>query len=170
MSSYQVIAETGKTIIKLLRENLAPEPIPKPEMIELCAPYEENDFRLTVYLYSIQSNGLFPDSTRQSLDLYYLFTAFSKAELKTKAYDESYIMGKTMQIMNQNAILRGSLLEGSLAENNEELKIILHNLSTDDISKIWNFSNIQYKLSVAYMVSPVYIDSTIAANSKRVMK
>lgn len=168
MGTYQVIADTGKTIVKLLRDNMAPEPVQKAEMIELCAPYEENDFRLSVYLYSVIRNGIYSNNERLTLDLYYLITAFSKAELKTKAYEESYIIGKAMQVLNQNSILRGSSLVGLLAERNEEIKIMLHNLSIDDMSKIWTFPNLQYKLSVAYMVSPVVIDSAIEISPKRV--
>lgn len=171
MSDFKVIADTGKTIVNLLRGNLTPEPIPKPDMIELCAPYEESDFRLTVHLYSIMENGYTRDSSsRLSLNLYYLLTASSKAELKSKAYDESYILGKAMQTMSQNSILRGSALVGTLAESSEELKIILQSLSPDEMSKIWAFPNTQYKMSAAYMVGPVYIDSQNSVTAGRVVR
>lgn len=171
MSDFQVIADTGKTLIKLLRESLTPEPIPKPEMIELCAPYEESDCRLSVHLYSILENGLSRDSSsRLSLNLNYLLTARSKAELKSRAYDESYILGKAMQTMSLNPILRGSALVGTLAENSEELKIILQSLSPDEMSKIWAFPNAPYKLSVAYMVGPVYIDPVNTMTANRVIR
>ncbi|HEX9059689.1 MAG TPA: DUF4255 domain-containing protein [Clostridia bacterium] len=174
MSNFQAIADTGKIIVKLLRENLTPEPIPKPEMIGLCAPYEESDLRLTVYLYSIMENGLSRDinSAELCLNLYYLITAFSKSELKSKAYDESFVIGKVMETMSLNSILKGSSLEGTLAENSEELKIILQPVSTDEMSKIWTFPNIPYKLSIAYMAGPVYISSDLSNTivSKRVIR
>lgn len=160
MHGYQAIGDMGRTIVNLLRNNLTPEPIPKPEMIELCAPYMESDYRLTVYLYSIMENDNKRDYRNSvlSLNLLYLITAFSKAEDKSKAYDESCIIGKTMQIMSQHAIIRGSLLQGTLAENNDETKVLLHAISADEMSKIWTFPNVPYKLSIAYMVGPVSID------------
>lgn len=159
MSSYQAIGDVGRTIIKVLKQNLTPEPIPKQEMIELCAPYEESDFRLTLYLYSIVENSINRDckSSLISLNLYYLVTAFSKAELKTKAYEESCILGKVAQTFQQNPIIRGSDLEGTLAESNNEIKTMFHQISPDEMSKIWTFPNAPCKLSLAYMIGPVNI-------------
>lgn len=167
MASYQAIRDTGKTIIKLLRDNLSPEPIPKPELIELCSPSEANDFALTLYLFTIKK---FKDQGSRSgssiaLELHYLLTAFSKAEEKTRTYDEHSILGKAVEVMLSNSILRGSSLQGTLAESNEELKIVPSDLTLDDQSKIWTFPNIPYKLSVAYIAGPVYIDSSNRAVS-----
>lgn len=172
MSNFQVIGDAGKTIINLLSDNLTPEPIPKPEMIGLCAPYEESDFRLTVFLYSIMENPMSRNISNSMLclDLYYLITAFSKAEIKSKAYDESYIIGKTMEVLSNNSTIKGSGLKGTLAEHNEELKICLQSISPDEMSKIWTFPNTQYKLSVAYMAGPVYIDLSSTLPSKRVIR
>lgn len=172
MSAYQVIGDTGRTIVKFLRENMTPEPIPRPEMIELCAPYEESDFRLTLYLYSILEDVNSKDVSCQdlSLNLFYLMTAFSKAELKTKAYEESCIIGSVMHLVEQSPVLRGSALEGTLSESNDNIRIMLHSVSMDEMSKIWTFSNVQYKLSVAYMVGPVHINTIGSIASKRVVR
>lgn len=174
MASYQAIRDTGKTIIKLLRDHLSPEPIPKPELIELCSPSEANDFALTLYLYAIKK---FSDVGSQSgksiaLELHYLLTAFSKAEEKTKTYDEHSILGKAVEVLLSNSILRGSALQGTLAESNEELRVVQNDLTLDAQSKIWTFPNVSYKLSVAYIAGPVYIDSSnrIGSIGERVIR
>ncbi len=165
IANYNVIGDTGRTIIKLLRENMIPDPIPKPELIELCSPAETGDFRLTLYLYSVKENGEFRNSglvrnSELSLSLFYLMTAYSAAEIKSRAYEENYMLGKAMQVMDNHGIVKGSALLGTLAENAETVKINFHPLSTDEMSKLWIFPNVPYKLSVAYMVGPVTLDST----------
>lgn len=47
------------------------------------------------------------------LDLHYLITAFSKAEIKSKAHGESYIIEKTMEILSNNSTIKGYTLKGS---------------------------------------------------------
>lgn len=175
IANYNVIGDTSRTIIKLLRENMTPDPIPKPELIELCSPADTGDFRLTLYLYSVKENGEFRNSgvvrnLGLSLSLFYLLTAHSAAELKSRAYEENYMLGKAMQVLDNHGILKGSALQGTLAESAEAVKIILYPISADEMSKLWIFPNIPYKLSVAYMAGPVCIDETSVGSSvSRVM-
>ena len=175
MASYTAVADAGNSILKLLRDNMTPEPVSKPEMIGICSPADRGDFKLGLYLYSIRENGEFRDvgyqNTRSlTMNLFYLLTAYSTIDLKLRAYDESCILGKAMQVIYDNSILRGSNLQGSLAEKGEELRIVLNYLNTDEISKIWTFPNIPYKLSAGYMVGPVIIDSNTSRAFTRVMK
>ena len=170
IGNYHVIGDTGRTIIKLLRENMVPDPIPKPELIELCSPAETGDFRLTLYLYSVKENGEFRNSgsvrnSGLSLSLFYLLTVHSAAELKSRAYEENYMLGKAMQVMDNHGIVKGSALHGALAENAETVKINLYPLSADEMSKLWIFPNIPYQLSVAYMVGPVTLDPAPGSGS-----
>lgn len=175
MGTYTAIADAGNSLLKLLRENMTPEPIAKPEMIGLCSPADKGDIKLGLYLYSVRENGEFRDfgfqkSPSLTMNLFYLMTAYSNVDLKLRAYDESCILGKAMQIIYDNSILRGSYLQGTLAENDEELRIVLNYLSADDISKIWTFPDVPYRLSVGYMVGPVNIDSNRSVDVKRVLK
>lgn len=161
---------------------MIPEPISESEMIGLCSPADKGDFRLTLYLYGIEESGESRDNQMRSagpgllqypplaVNLFYLLTAYSTTELKSRALDEHRILGKAMQVIYDNAILRGSALQGTLAENNENVRIALHNLSTEEMTKIWNFNDVPYKLSVAYRVGPVLMDSTRVKRTKRVME
>lgn len=94
MPAYTAIAEAGMAIVELLRSQMTPEPISKPELIGLCLPYEPEDYQLTVYLYHIEQSAesqagyVREGKTLQrlaplTLNLNFLITAHSKRRCKT---------------------------------------------------------------------------------------
>lgn len=160
MGSYTAIVDAGASIIEVLRDNLTPEPILSPDMIGLCSPAETGDLQLGLYLYSIKQNREYKRDGQQllALTLYYLLTAYSSADIQQRAYDESYILGAAIQVLNENSTLGSSYMQGSLGSSGEELRIEQHFLPADEMQKIWLFPNIPYRTSVGYMVYPVIID------------
>ena len=182
MGSFNVVADVGNSMLKILRDNLCPDIIPQPEMIGLGSPAERGDFKLTLFLYNIIESGEFRHNETVaisgnkvgfpplSLDLYYLLTAHSTSEISFKTADEHRILGKAMQALFDNAILRGPNLIGTLAEKNEEIRIVIDNLPFDLMMKLWTFPNVPYKLSVSYQVGPVYIDSMRTRSLGRVLE
>lgn len=48
------IAKVGEGLLTLLREGLCPELVRDEEMIALAAPWDEEDYRIGLYLYDIQ--------------------------------------------------------------------------------------------------------------------
>lgn len=148
----------------------------------MCSPAEKGDFQLTLYLYNIEESGeyrrndmiklndgnlMYPPT---SFNLYYLMTAYSTAELKSKALDEHKILGRAIQVLNDNAILKGEALHGSLGNDEEEIKIQVKNLTYDEMMRIWNFHDVPYSLSIAYRVGPILIDSKRIKKVKRVVE
>ncbi|MEN6350965.1 MAG: DUF4255 domain-containing protein [Syntrophomonas sp.] len=182
MGSFNVVADVGNSIVKVLKDNLCPDIIPQPEMIGLGSPAEPGDFRLTLFLYNIIESGEFRHNEAVSisstavgypplsLDLYYLLTAHSASEISFRTADEHRILGKAMQALFDHAILRGPNLVGTLSEKNEEIRIVIDNLPFDLMMKLWTFPNVPYKLSVSYQVGPVYIDSTRTRPASRVLE
>lgn len=183
IGGYTVIADVGNTLLKLMRDNMTPEPIPKAEMIGLCSPADKGDFRLILFLYCIEEVGdnIYPEMRRVapgilqyppvSLNLFYLLTAYSTAELNSRALDEHRILGRAVQVIYDNAVLRNSALHGTLFEKNEELRITRNNLSVEQITEIWNrFTDVPFKLSVSYRIGPVNLDSTRIKETRRVME
>lgn len=180
IADYTVIADVGNSLLKLLREQMPTDLISQPEQIGLSSPSDHGDLRLSLFLYNVRENGEYRQNQMInrgsgdlqyppiSLELFYLLTAYSKAELHSRSQDESRILGKAMQILHDHSILRASYLQGSLAEKNEELKITLDNLHTDVLIKLWNFPNTPYKLSLSYAVGPVLLDSKRTKATKRV--
>ena len=182
IGNYNVIADTGASLLKLLREHMVPEPVGQPEFIGLASPADKGDLQLSLFLYSIQENSEARSSQMisvgssglqyppMSVELHYLLTAHSSAELQNRAVDEHRILGKAMQVLYDHSVLRGPHLLGTLAENNEEVRISPAKLSVDSLRNLWNFSDIPYKLSIAYSVGPVNIDSTRIKPTKRVLE
>jgi hypothetical protein len=179
IGQYTVIADVGTTILQLLRDNMVNEPIQQPEFIGLSHPNDKGDLSLSLFLYTIKESAdrqtqmvsrgsstlQFPPMT---VELFYLLTAHSAAELQTRALDEQRILGRALQVLYDNSIIQGQALQGSLADSNEELRIVMENLPLDTLISL--FPNSPYKLSVCFSVGPVYIDSTRMKSTKRVIE
>jgi hypothetical protein len=176
------IADVGMSLVQLLRDSLVPEPINKFEKIGLCSPSEKGDFQLTLYLYNIEESSEFrvtqmidlPDGSQQYppkvFYLNYLITAYSTADIKSKALDEHKIIGKAIQMFHDNPVLLKSQLSGSLQESDQQIKVEVKNLTYDEMMRIWHFNDVPYSLSISYRVGPVYIESNRVKNTPRVMK
>jgi len=171
MASYEIIADVSRNLLELLRENLSPEPINNAELIGLCTPVEPGNFVLGLNIYDVEEKkdlgtqnsvnlrpGLIKDPPTP-LMLYYMLTVYSKTELANRAVDEQRIMGKAMQVLNDNRKLRGEQLLGSLQANHSQLSINKINLSMDEKVKIWSLYNQTYRISSYYQVGPVYLES-----------
>lgn len=182
MSDIFVIGDIGETLKKLLEDDPWDGIDPNPEII-FNSPKEIMDEggnignKVSLFLYQMLENphlrnaelirlndtGLQPPPL--TLDLFYLVTPYS--DDKTQ---EKYILGKVMQIFNENAILRGSVLQKSLEGTEEEFKLLLNPISTDDLTKIWTaFQEAGYRLSLSYSVTPVRIDSTRQIDIRRIV-
>jgi hypothetical protein len=177
MSSYKVINSVGETLRELLWSAMkndstivgviSTEPQitfePPFKLLKDTVP-EKNS--LSIYLYRIGENGdmknrpLEPKDTTLlkypplSLNLFYLISP-----LTNSAENDHNLLGKTMQIFYDNALVKGSILQGVLANTTEELRIILNPISMEDITKLWTSFARPYHLSVSYEVKVIYIDS-----------
>jgi hypothetical protein len=150
-------------------------------MIGVASPVDKGDLALTLYLYSVRENGearrneLLPQGgvlryPPLAVDLHYLLTAHSSADLHTRILDEHRILGRAMQVLYDNSVLRSPYLEGTLAENEEELRITSENLSTEQLAQLWHFGDTPYKLSLAYRVGPVLLESNRVKPGARVLE
>ena len=181
MADFTGIGDIGETLKKLLKDDPWTGISPKPE-ITFKSPKEIKDVggtanTVSLFLYQILENphmkneeGIRVNDAQLQipplvLDLFYLVTPYS--EDKTQ---EKYILGKVMQIFYDHAILAGTVLQGSLAGTDEELRLVAHPLSLDDLTKIWSaFQEVAYRLSVAYLVTPARIDSPRLTGMQRVV-
>src|SRR5690606_37200960 len=94
VGNHNVIADVGLGLLSLLREKMTPNPVPQPELIGIAPPDEKGDLVLSLYLYNIRENGESRKTQMQNrgngelqyppmaLDLYFLLTAHSTAEVK----------------------------------------------------------------------------------------
>ncbi len=181
MSDFSVVGDIGESMKKLLEDDPWMGILPKPE-VTFKSPKEIKDDggstnKVSLFLYQVLENPHLRNeepqrvddshlrTPSQVVDLFYLVTPYS--DDKTQ---EKYILGKVMQIFHDNAVLSGTVLQGSLSGTDEEIKLLLSPLSLDDLTKIWSaFQDVAYRLSISYLVTPVKIDSTRELGLQRVV-
>jgi len=181
MSDFKVIGGIGETLKNLLEDDIHWKDITKPE-ITLNSPKEikysgENINIISIFLYQIVENNYLKNEELQKIDttilhyppmtvdLLYLITPYSSVPTQ-----EHYMLGKVMQILFDNAVLTGSVLQKSLKGTDDEIRLIFNPLTIDDLNKIWNaFQETCYRLSISYLVTPVRIDSIHEISIQRVV-
>lgn len=174
MAGYTAIAETGAAIVELLRREMAPVPVSKPELIRLCSPYEPEDCQLTVHLFHLEENLETEHGYRQEgqdqqrlapilLDLYFLVTAHSKAPSNIRASDEYRILGRAVQVLRDYPQIRGDLLSGSLGESDAVVQVWIEKVEQEQMQKLWDTNSRPSKASIV-------IRSLVSVDSERVRK
>lgn len=173
MAEYTAVYEAAAAVVELLRSEMTPEPISKPELIGLCPPFEPEDFQLTVHLYHLEEESFRNEPSfgyRQEgfeaqrfaplpLNLHLIVTAHSKAPVLTRAADEQRLLGRAMQVIRDHPDLT-PYLSGSIAGAQEPVRLMLEKaLPADQLMRIWSGANKPYKLSFGCMVNTVLIDS-----------
>ncbi len=88
-----------------------------------------------------------------ALLLRYLMTPWSGDRLT-----DHTILGRTMQVLYDGAILSGSDLQGSLKNTDQALKVTLAPLNLEDRTRVWHSVQKPYRLSVSYEVRVVNLD------------
>jgi hypothetical protein len=100
------------------------------------------------------------------LVLYYLVTAYNADNDDTKSH---ILLGRAMSILHDHCLLgadeicnfsENAVGDSKLDEQAERVRITLQPLTLDEMSKLWSPFQTQYRLSVAYQVSVVLIEST----------
>lgn len=184
MASDTAIADVGQTLVDLLRDRMGA--FVTDSDIQLASPAQApgEHARLTLFLYDVTNNEDFATEERRhgdptaqtgdllALDLHYLLTAHpakggsNKPTARSK--DQHRLLGRAMQILRGDSILRDPDLAGDLA--GETLTVSRESVSHDRLLNIWNtFQETPYRPSVAYVVSPVIIDAEHEPADQRVV-
>lgn len=109
-------------------------------------------------------NRVKPGETGQpplALNLYYLITAYAKDNDDVIGHR---LLGTAMQIFHDRAILSPEEIKRALSESNlhnqiERIRITPQQLSLEELSKLWSIFQTQYRISAAYEVAVILIDS-----------
>ena len=104
-----------------------------------------------------------------ALNLYYLLSAYGRDNDVQVPFSQ-LLLGRAMSTLHDHPLLgaqelRLALAGNDLADQPERVKVTLHPLSIEEISKVWAGFQMQYRLSVAYDVSVILIDSARSARS-----
>lgn len=140
---YTAIADVSQMLVDIIKDALVPELIDKPDMIGLCSPAKTGDFSLGIYLYNIDNSDGIRVSSRQNmgfnrqkcppiaLDLYYMITPYLKGDPKFLAKEELTLLGKIVQVINDNPTM--------ISSSGEEVILEFINPDIESKQKIWNF-------------------------------
>ncbi|HEX2254630.1 MAG TPA: Pvc16 family protein [Thermoanaerobaculia bacterium] len=155
---------------------VAPPPSPPEEGQAVEPP------RINLFLYRVTRNGALanqeipghghPSSYGRpplSLDLHYLLTAYGTSE-QVDEPDETvahFLLGSAMRVFHDVPVLTEELVDGngvpvlhpSLQGDSERVKVTLDPITLEDMAKVWTATTFPYRLSAAYAVSVLQIES-----------
>lgn len=183
MSNSLSIAAVTATLRNLLTKGLQSE-IPNPQNITtkpLDKARVENSTakQVNIFLYQTQPNaalrnldmpGSKPGETAQpplAINLYYLITAYGADDDDVGGHQ---VLGKAMSILHDHTVLGREEIKNALPQNDlhqqaERIRISQVPISVDELSKLWNTFQTQYRISAAYEVTVVLIESNRPAKA-----
>ena len=184
MAGFAGIAAAGKSIEMLVSacfEELEPLGDPalpgfQPTKARLVNTTDLNDAvnrirspALSIFLYRVDFNkvmraawsatSLQDGRSHLGLDLHYLITAWAE-----NAEDEHRILGRAMQCIESTPILNGPLLHSSGEwDASESIQLVLEEVSTEGIMRLFDSLTTKYRLSVPYIARIMRLDGRLAA-------
>jgi hypothetical protein len=170
---FSVIADVSETLRTVLTDGFTVLGGAQPPIAVLhdLAPGQiaTNPPRLTLFLFEVTEDatlrnrhplqGLVPPSLSlqkppMALLLRYLMTPWSGDRVT-----DQRILGRTLQILYDDAIINGPQLQGGLAGTNQALKLKLTPIDLDDRARVWFSVQRPYRLSLIYEVRVVNLES-----------
>jgi Pvc16 N-terminal domain len=172
MSSFRVLTVASAGLRRLLWNSIRADSVTQPLVgtedaivfLNPTATAQDSSRRLSLWLYHLsedehvkntptvrRSDGSF-QMTPLALDLYYLLTPFAAS-----GEADHLLLGKAMQTFHDTGIAR--IVDTTVRDVNEELRITLFRRSLDEISQVWQALREPYRLSVCYQVKVTHIDS-----------
>ncbi len=154
--------------------------LPKAGQIGVCTPNDVGDVSLGLYLYNIRPCGeidLPPvvrkgygvqESPPQFLSLYYLFTAYSKVDAPYQSTEDHKILFRAMQVMNSLPVLTERELGYCPSAYINKLQVKMVDILPEEMINIWTARSTPYRLSVAYRIAPVELQSLNAKMIPRI--
>ncbi|MEX3636130.1 DUF4255 domain-containing protein [Paraburkholderia sp. BR14427] len=145
--------------------------------------------RINLFLYRVSENGYLQNQEIPgrgnpgayghpplSLNLHYLVTAHGNEETQiqgTPFFDDThaqYLLGSAMRVLHDVPIITDSIvtrrdpsgvaiLDLSLRDEYERIKITLEPLTLEDLTKLWTALTLRMRLAAAYAVNVVQIES-----------
>jgi len=173
---YNVIADVSSTLQKVLTTALKPLDAVSPpiaEISDLQGTISTNPARITLFLFEAVEDASAKNRPRvrvtpppgpgpavymrkppMALLLRYMITPWSGDRLT-----DHKLIGRTLQILYDGAILSGTQLEGGLAGTDQALKVSLSPLTLEERARVWYAIEKPYRLSITYEVRVVNLDA-----------
>ena len=178
MSNSLAIAAVTATLSRLLTDSL------KDDLgggsVTTRPPYKARDNstnnQINLFLYNVGIDGAWrnmemPWQARAgesgfpplALNLFYLLTAYGKDDDKPDP-NSHRLLGAAMSTLHDHPLLGAAEIKAALSGNDlgdqiERVRITPQPLSVEEMSKLWTIFQAQYRISVAYQVAVVLIES-----------
>lgn len=139
--------------------------------VGVCTPDDPRDLMLGLYLYSIrpcyditpqpliQKGSGFREQAPHFLTLYYLMTAYSKAEDARKTQEEHNILFRAVETLLNTPVLTERELGFRPGAYVDKLQLRMLDLTPDEMSNIQSCRDNPYRLSVGFCVTPVEVSA-----------
>ena len=137
-----------------------------------------NQINLFLYQTLLNAAWLNMDMPRQTkpgetghpplaLNLYYLITAYGASDDDGNSHR---LLGRAMSVLHDHPLLDADEIQAALAGSDlhqqvERVRITPQPLSLEELSKLWTTFQTQYRISAAYQVAVVLIESTRPART-----
>ena len=132
-------------LVKLLSESLS-DILVGSGRVGICTPAEPGDFLLGLYLY----------------------TAYSRADGVYKTAEDHRILFRAIQTFQNMPVLTERELGYRPGTYIDKLQVQMVDLEPDEIANIWTFRESEYRLSVAYKITPVEVSAEAGSFVTRV--
>jgi hypothetical protein len=101
------------------------------------------------------------------LNLYYLLSVYGHGQTNTEIFAHR-LLGRAMNILHDHPLLAAPDIQAALTNNDlagqlERVRITLQPLSLEELSKLWTGFQTQFRLSAAYEVAVVLIETSRTA-------
>lgn len=192
MSDFTAIGGVSATIRTLLLDRMEVQDGESNPVIAIAPPDVSSATAtgsfLNLFLYRVTENAHLKNQNDPgfdggyghpplSLDLHYLLTAYGQSE---EGLHAQHVLGNAMRVLHDYSVITPDLkqvrnnpdqpvLDSSLQNQFERIKIYLDNMTLEDITKIWTALTKPYRLSVAYTVSAVRINAALARRIPRMV-
>ena len=188
MATFDAIAAVSRTLRLLLLDRMTTQvgvTLAPPDVTPQAA-----DRRVNLYLYQVLENGglknqdipgrAHPGSFGRpplSLDLRFLLSAYSASEDNANSdINAQSLLGDAMGVLHEfgvhlhelrmtrnvgGKLIGDPLIDSSLANEFERLKVVLHPATIDDLTRIWSaMPQANFRRSVVYEATVVQIETT----------
>lgn len=178
MSNALAMAAVTATLRNLI---LSAPNLPSGTHVTALSPQEANDSTLgnqiNLFLYHVLPNAAWRNRdlpghlkpgetglTPLSLNLHYLLTAYHRESADLVEITSQSLLGGAMSVLYDHPILGPDEIKQALPDNDlylqpERVRITWQPLSLEEMSKLWMMFQTRYRISAAYEVSVVLIES-----------
>ncbi len=192
MSSSLAIAAVSGALRKLLDDSINADPANDPSSdaaltgttVTVCPLDRARSLakgpQLNLFMYQTEINNAWrnleePGKSRAGesgfpplpLNLHYFITAYAPEDNEVLA---QRVLGRAMSVLHDHpvldsALIRSALKDNDLADQVEHIRISPQPLSIDELTKLWGIFQTEYRVSAAYLVTVVLIESNRPARA-----